>query len=766
MASFMALYGARLVDNGYAVIPIMPGTKKPGRFVAGAWRDYPGWTKHCGRPTTDNEFAIWSQWPDAGIGIAGGTVVAVDIDVADGEAALRIETLARERLGETPALRIGRAPKRLLVYRAETPFKGFKLMPIELLCEGQQFVAYHLHPDTGRPYEWPEESLADIDMGRLPAISQEKARAFADEAYALLPESLRPSRLGDANVPAHPSAPGDLRGTPEAVSAALAFIPNADLDYDSWMRIGMALKGALGDEAESLFVAWSAQSAKDVPDYTAKTWASFQPRSIGAGTLYHHAIANGWSPDPALVLNGNVCMNGRHPAQALLEKLSSPPLQLPQEIAEVRRVEKAPCPVDIAGLDGTLKMLVDYMLATARRPQPVLAVGASLCALGALMGRKYRTESNLRSNLYVVGIADSGSGKNHSREVITELFVEAGLGHTLGGNKIASGAGLLTAVHRQPAILFQIDEFGMFLSAAADRKRSPRHISEILDIMTEIYTMAGTIFLGAEYANRDGKNERRDINQPCLCVYGTTTPIHFWNALQSSNVVDGSLARFIVLQSEDDYPEENEAAGIRTSPPDLLDALNLIESGGGRQAAGNLAGMTPGPETALDPLTVPMTPEARSLFRAFKHDNTARLREARGTLYTAILARIAENAWKVAMIRAVAADPVAPAIRAVDAAWAIALVRHCAEHTMLEVERNIADNPVEANHKRVLGIIRTAGVAGLTKNELARRTQFLDQRQRTDIVGSLVEAGQVVTALRPSATKQAMIFRICDGEAA
>jgi len=27
--------------------------------------------------------------------------------------------------------------------------------------------------------------------------------------------------------------------------------------------------------------------------------------------------------------------------------------------------------------------------------------------------------------------------------------------------------------------------------------------------------------LGAEHANRDGQNERRDINQPCLCVYGT-----------------------------------------------------------------------------------------------------------------------------------------------------------------------------------------------------------------------------------------------------
>ena len=76
-SSFMAALGARLVDNGYAVIPIMPGTKKPGRFVGGTWRDYPGWTKHCHRATTENEIAIWSGWPDAGIGIAGGTVAAV-----------------------------------------------------------------------------------------------------------------------------------------------------------------------------------------------------------------------------------------------------------------------------------------------------------------------------------------------------------------------------------------------------------------------------------------------------------------------------------------------------------------------------------------------------------------------------------------------------------------------------------------------------------------------------------------------------------------
>jgi hypothetical protein len=469
-------------------------------------------------------------------------------------------------------------------------------------------------------------------------------------------------------------------------------------------------------------------------------------------------MAAGWSPDPAIVLNGEIQVNGRHPAKALLEKLQpSVPIESPPA--------RQPCPVDVTHLDGVLKDMVDYMLATARRPQPVLAVGASLCALGALMGRRYRTETNLRSNLYIVGIADSGSGKNHSREIINELFVEAGLGHHLGGNRIASGAGLLTALLREPALLLQIDEFGMFLSAAADRKRSPRHITDILDIMTQLFTSAGTIFLGSEYANLDGRHERRDINQPCLCLYGTTTPFHFWSSLQGANVVDGSLARFLVFQTDDDYPEENEATGIRTSPPALLDALRLIADGGKRSPAGNLAGMTPGPETAPDPLTVPTCPDARELFRDLQRDTTAQLREARGTQYTAILARIAENAAKLALIRAVSFDPAAPVIRAIDAEWAAGLVRHCADHTITQVEENVADNAVEANHKRVLGIVRSAGTAGLTKSELIRRTQFLDKRQRDDLIGVLVESGQLGTALRPTSTKPVMVVRIAGAEA-
>ena len=748
--NFMARYGERLLTNGYCILPIAPGTKKPGRFVRGKWSDYPEWNRHAARPTTEIELKSWSRWPGCGIGIVGGAVAAIDIDIAEDPAlALEIEQLARERIGDTPAARIGRAPKRMLVYRTAAPFKGIKRHPLEVLCLGQQFVAYAVHPDTGEPYSWPEEGLADIDIASLPEIDDAIARAFLGEAVARLPESMRPKSLsvesaGDVVVPFH-----GQKGTLPAIRSALAQLPNEELDYDSWVRIGMALKGALGEKGASLFAEWSAEAQKNDPATTAKSWISFRPDRIGAGTIYRLAMERGWQPEIGMILDGEP-QDEVHPAAGLLERLTG-------QGDEIETPPATKPTFDLVIPDGLVGDLTRYMIATARRPQPLLSLGASFCAVGALMGRLYRTESNLRSNLYVVGIADSGSGKNHAREIVNEVFFEAGLANHLGGNKIASGAGLLTALHRQPAILFQIDEFGMFLSAAADRKRSPRHITEILDNMTELFTAAGGIFLGAEYANRDGMNERRDIVEPCLCVYGTTTPLHFWGALRGANVADGSLARFLILPSDEDYPDENLASGLRQPPPALLDGLQWVANAGGRQR-GNLVGKTSGSSTAVDAAVVPMTEDAKACFAALSSEMTVELRSAAGTAFTSILARIGENAMKLALITAVGRNPARPVIELVDAEWAIRFVRHFAGRTMEAVDRHVADTEAEAHVKRLREIIRAAGREGLTKSEITRASQWLKARDRDDTLVTLMESGDIKTAMRGSATKKAMVF--------
>ncbi len=741
--NYMAQLGATLVDRGFPILPIQPNTKKPGLYKLGAWHEYPKWSRHCERDTTDNEVDIWGNWPEAGIGIAAGRVIGIDIDILDSPTiALEIEALAKRMLGDTPAVRIGHAPKRLLVYRAVQPFSGFKYPPIEVLGVGQQFIAYGIHPDTGKPYDWPVSTLADLSPDDLPGITEAQAREFAKEAYRLIPAELRPKTLGVglrspmecANLP-------EQRGTYEAVEDALRHIDNADLDYDSWVRIGMATKGALGDEGWPLFEAWSESSQKNDPKTTARSWRSFAPQRIGAGTIYKLALDNGWEPDAEMQLNGEIVTNGHHPAREFLQALqAADPISI--EPHEISLPPPKPMPVGWDQVGGVIADMMALMAATAKRPQPVLALGASLCAIGALMGRKYRTESNIRSNLYVVGIAESGAGKNHSRVVINELFRKANLLQYLGGNKIASGSGLLTAIQRQPAILFQLDEFGMFLSAAADRKRSPRYVCEILDLLTELYTTSGTTYFGVEYASTQHNNAHRAIHQPCACIYGTTTPLHFWQALQASNVADGSLARFLIMESEDDFPDSNEAFGVIDPPQDLIDRLILIHQGGGK-LNGNLTDVGAIDEVLVDPRVVPMTPQARATFRQLDQELVERLRTSRGTGYSSILARIEENATKLALIRAVSRDPVDPQIEDHDAEWGIMLSRHCAELTIREASARVSENQVESHHKRAMQILRDAGMAGMSKSDFTRRTQFMDHRQRDGVLRTLAEAGLI-----------------------
>jgi hypothetical protein len=159
-------------------------------------------------------------------------------------------------------------------------------------------------------------------------------------------------------------------------------------------------------------------------------------------------------------------------------------------------------------------------------------------------------------------------------------------------------------------------------------------------------------------------------------------------------------------------------------------------------------------------MTVPMTPAARDAFRDLGAGITRQLREVRGTAYTAILARVAENAAKLALVCAVGRDPVAPAIDLAEADWAIGFVRHFAERTVRAVERHVADNDTERNHKRLLEIIRQASPAGISKTELTRRSQFLDRRTRDEILSTLTEAGLVESRMQATSTRPTAVLVI------
>ncbi len=302
--------GENLIDAGFHILPLHPGEKFPGVYSFGQWHPMRNWGRYAERMPSPLELRQWAQWPGAGIGIVGGNVVAIDIDVLDANVAHEIDRHCQERLGDTPALRIGQEPKRLRVYRTEVPFKGNSFGSLEVLCEGRQFVGYGIHPRTKQPYTWPDEGLADLDVSDLPVAEPEAIASFVASAAQKWPDFVqwRPlpmMRRGDGyRTVRAPSV--SQKGTPEAVHDALKFIPNAGLHYDDWIKIGMAVKGALGEPGWELFDEWSAQSQKYDPQATARKWPGLNPTTIGAGAIYHLARQNGWIPSASLQLDGDV----------------------------------------------------------------------------------------------------------------------------------------------------------------------------------------------------------------------------------------------------------------------------------------------------------------------------------------------------------------------------------------------------------------------------------------------------------------------------
>lgn len=174
----------RLADNGYSPLPVKPGSKRVVET---------GWTRYCLEPIDGPTLDRWvSRHSDWGTGLATGRLVGIDIDILDQDGAFKAERRARAIFGDTPLVRIGKAPKRLLFYRASEPFNTLKADPLEVLAIGRQAVAFAVHPETGNPYVWADESPLDVPFEALPAVTERQAHEWIGNTSSTVPVLAKP----------------------------------------------------------------------------------------------------------------------------------------------------------------------------------------------------------------------------------------------------------------------------------------------------------------------------------------------------------------------------------------------------------------------------------------------------------------------------------------------------------------------------------------------------------------------------------------------
>lgn len=179
---YLRKYGHRILDNGFEVVGILPGKKFP---------TYP-FTRKAIPEITHEIIDGWLSNGHAkdGIGIRTAFTPMCDLDIRWERCLHAMIRYVRKICGAAP-MRVGEAPKVGLIYRSTEPFRKVqskewtdpegRKMQLEFLGDGQQFVAYAIHPGTKKPYKWtePGQNPLKLQWEDLTEITQEQAEKCA-----------------------------------------------------------------------------------------------------------------------------------------------------------------------------------------------------------------------------------------------------------------------------------------------------------------------------------------------------------------------------------------------------------------------------------------------------------------------------------------------------------------------------------------------------------------------------------------------------------
>jgi len=238
----------RLHENGYE--PIATCGKKP---VVDGWQN--------GEITRDRIIKETLSHPGAtNTGLRTDHFPVVYIDLWNDDHVVVIAQLVTERLGLTPLFRRGRkglamcysltgTPIGKLIIKGDTDERTALGRPVyktlvEILGRSNQVVAYGVHPDTGRVYEWLEPGGEPLKVGfdDLPAVTPDQLRGLAEavrhECAGLGYNVKGLGVQGGEDTMSAPISCGGVDDARDVTTKFLDLIPSAKRSRSGWYNFG------------------------------------------------------------------------------------------------------------------------------------------------------------------------------------------------------------------------------------------------------------------------------------------------------------------------------------------------------------------------------------------------------------------------------------------------------------------------------------------------------------------------------------------------
>lgn len=757
----------RYIERGYSVVPIAPGTKRPGQYSeADGWHGMHDWQRYNTRLPTEHELPIWYTWSGAGIGLLTGKlsrVVGVDLD---GKPDTPYTKAVQALFPWTPVKKKG-AKGYTAFYRyngeKSCSFNAGGERVLDVLSDGRQTVMPGTqHPDGLTYIYLTEDRLEDYDQDDLPVLPDDffdqVARALAP--YQTVEDTKYQRKLGEPKQERERDA--------SALSVQQQYF--RDLKDQALARL---------DEWVPMLVPTARQNGDGYRCIA--TWRGVKNANVGIHPNGIMDFGGGYGLSPIdLVMHANgitlgqavdrlrVALNLKEPEPIAITVGGSKPTTLAAPIVYCQDLDPpvgnlpevhnetgvaAEFPVHLLKPGGVLSGFMDWILGCAQKPQPILALATALSIVATVLARKVRTQTGLRTNVYLVSVAGTGAGKDHGRKCLKVAFHYAGLDSLVGGEEIASGKGLLAAAYRQPASVFQIDEFGLMLKTVRG-KNAGSHLQEIVTNLMKLFSTSGAVYYGTEYADQKMR-PRQDIPYPCINLNATTTPEPLFESFASSDVASGYINRLLILFAPN-QKGPMRFTDIDPPPQTLLDWMKAARD----LTQGQLLGTLPD-----QPIVIRMSEGATKLFTELHLFHEEQVEKKQSIGLGDLWSRCWEHASKIALVVACARidDPKRLAtlieqgqvvIDEDSALWAIEFVKHVIGRMETEILSRVADSEfgqlVQVTHQ----VILKAGKRGLTERELGRACRKYDGLRPFDrdaVLETLKRKGEVVSiAFQPA----------------
>lgn len=781
-----AKVGAKLIERGYSAIPIMPQTKRPGELRRGEWVGKSNWREEYTRRLPSRfEVQIWSA-SDAGVcvvcGPASQHLVGVDIDTDDAAirggiiAALPPTTLIkRGKKGET---RFYRAPSITKSKSWNIPCEGQEHLPwrdkkkfraCDLIGPGRQtLLPPTIHPETKEPYVWiGPDALEDTDANDIPELTQEHIDAISSalgrQGFEDEPEPEPVERGGRYERSNNPDIPVHRRLNDEAIS-----------NYDKWVpALGLKRwrKTPGGFEAVAEWRASGTGQSFEKRKYNLKfhrdgiqdfgdgprpytplnvVMAAFDLRdSHGLDIAFGWLSGTlGWNDDAPIMLKVHAAPSD---SVSTIEVRPEPVAMLPAEakggelvapnsgaIVEPTKADAMEANTRPPGLIGDI---VDWIEATARRPNRVMGLGVAVTVLGTLMGRRIAGPTRSATHLYISCLAPTGSGKQHPLDCLAMLLRSAKAGHLVGPSEFISMPAVINMLQRQPLCLSAQDEFGAFLKRINGRNASSFE-KGVSKIMRSVWGISFSEYMTPEWAGRAAS----PVFSPALSIFGVSTPDEFYDGLQGSELTNGFLNRFLVLKANrtDAVVPASEPGKV---PEGIALALGEVFRWGADENSLATSRVT---DSTMQPDPVALRWANSAATKCFqeleKHIEEIITKEFEMSYY---IGRTAEIAIRLATIRAVGRwGPYGegPTVDLSDVEWGRDIAMQCGMTLAKEAKMYMAENERQAWSNRILDVIRKRGSASPRAIQQNIRGA-MKSAEIKDILDGLCESG-VIEAVR------------------